>query len=155
MFCRLDELGLVETGQRITPGLALIQCRVIEADKWCLRCGSEGVPRGSVVLRLAHEPFGMRPTTLLVRVRRFRCSGYGRLWRQDTARAAEPRSKLSRGAVSWALTALVVDHLTIARVAQHIGVGWHTANTRRASCSLSAWGWSVPCPWAIIVPSSQ
>ncbi len=42
--------------------------------------------------------------------------------------AAEPRSKLSRGALRWALTALVVDHLTVARVAGHLGVGWHTAN---------------------------
>jgi len=29
----------------------------------------------------------------------------------------------------WALTALVIDHLTISRVASHLGVSWHTANT--------------------------
>jgi transposase len=32
-------------------------------------------------------------------------------------------------ALRWALSALVVDHLTVARVADHLGVGWHTANT--------------------------
>jgi len=71
----------------------------------------------------------MRPTTLIIRVRRYWCSGCGRLWRQDTRQAAEPRSKLSRGGLRWALTALVIDHLTISRVASHLGVSWHTANT--------------------------
>ena len=66
---------------------------------------------------------------MLVRVRRYRCSGCGRSWRQDSTAAAEPRSKLSRGALTWALTALVVDHLTISRVAARLGVSWHTANS--------------------------
>ena len=129
LFCRLDELGLVADGLAIEPDLALIRCRVAEPDCWCSRCGAEGLPRGTVQRRLAHDPFGMRPTTLLVRVRRYQCSGCGRLWRQDTSRAVEPRSKLSRGALRWALAALVIDHLTIARVADHLGVSWHTANT--------------------------
>lgn len=128
-FCRLDELGLLATGQRIEPDRAVIECRVVEADDWCRRCGAEGIPRGTIVRRLAHEPFGMRPTTLMVRVRRYRCSGCGLLWRQDTTRAATPRSKLSHGALAWALRALVVDHLTVARLASHLGVSWHTANT--------------------------
>ncbi len=128
-FCGLDELGLVATGQSIEPDRAVIECRVVEPDDWCTRCGAKGTPRGTVVRRLAHEPFGMRSTVLLVRVRRYRCSGCGRLWRQAMTSAAEPRSKLSRGALAWALSALVVDHLTIARVADHLGVGWHTANT--------------------------
>jgi len=129
VFCGLDELGLVAMRQLIEPDRAVVECRVVEPDGWCSDCGAEGIPRGSVVRRLAHVPFGMRPTTLLVRVRRYRCSGCDRVWRQDLTMAAEPRSKLSRGALRWALTALVVDHLTVARVADHLGVGWHTANT--------------------------
>ena len=43
--------------------------------------------------------------------------------------AAEPRSKLSRGGLQWALAALVLLHLTVARVAEGLGVGWHTVNT--------------------------
>jgi hypothetical protein len=50
------------------------------------------------------------------------------VWRQDTSAAAEPRSKLSRGALAWALSALVVAHLTVARVAEALAVSWHTAN---------------------------
>ncbi len=131
-FCRLDELGLVVTGQRLEPERAVLACRVVEpddsADGWCRRCGSEGSPRDTVTRQLAHEPLGWRPTTLLVTIRRYRCTGCGHVWRQDTSRAAEPRSKLSRRGLRWALEAIVVGHLTVARVAEGLGVAWDTAN---------------------------
>ncbi len=56
-----------------------------------------------MVRRLAHEPLGWRPTTLEVTVRRYRCTGCGHVWRQDTSLAAEPRAKLSRRGLRWAL----------------------------------------------------
>src|SRR5690606_39231059 len=90
---------------------------------------SEGIARGTVARRLAHEPFGHRPTTLLVRVQRYRCGDCRRVWRQDTTVAAPARAKLSRRGLSWALEAVVVDHLTVSRVAAGLGVSWHTANT--------------------------
>jgi len=40
-FCRLDELGLVVTGQQLEPDRAVLTCRVAEPDPWCRRCGSE------------------------------------------------------------------------------------------------------------------
>ena len=127
-FCRLDELGLVAIGQRLERHRAVIECRVADADPWCRRCGAEGVSRDSVTRRLAHEPFGHRPTTLLVRVRRYRCSHCARTWRQDTSLAAAPRSKISRGGLAWALAGIVVDHLTVSRAAAGLGVSWNTAN---------------------------
>jgi transposase len=127
-FCRLDELGLVVTGQRLEPDRAVLACRVVEPDQWCRRCGCEGVPRDTVVRRLAHEPLGWRPTTLAVTIRRYRCTGCGHVWRQDTSKAAEPRAKLSRRGLRWALEAIVVQHLTVARVAEGLGVAWNTAN---------------------------
>jgi transposase len=127
-FCRLDDLGLEVTGQRLEPHRAVLACRVVEPDQWCRRCGCEGAPRDSVVRRLAHEPFGWRPTTLLVTLRRYRCTGCGHVWRQDTSKAAEPRAKLSRSALRWALEAIVVQHLTVARVAEALAVVWDTAN---------------------------
>jgi transposase len=99
-----------------------------EFDRWCRGCGGEGVPRDTVTRRLAHEPFGWRPTTLLVTIRRFRCAACRRVWRQDIGRAAEPRAKLSRRALRWALEAIVVRHLTVARVAEALAVTWNTAN---------------------------
>ncbi len=128
VFCRLDELGLEVTGQRIEPDRAVLACRVLEPDQWCRRCGCQGVPRDSVVRRLAHEPLGWRPTVLEVTVRRYRCTGCGHVWRQDTSRAAQPRAKLSRRGLRWALEGIVVQHLTVARVAEGLGVAWDTAN---------------------------
>ena len=127
-FCRLDELGLVAVGQRIEAERAVLACRVLEPDQWCRRCGSEGSPRDTVIRRLAHEPLGWRPTTLEVVVRRYRCTGCGHVWRQDTSRAAEPRAKLSRRGLRWALEGIVVQHLTVARIAEGLGVAWDTAN---------------------------
>ena len=45
------------------------------------------------------------------------------------SQAADPRAKLSRAAVRWALTGLVVHHVTVARISQALGVSWNTANT--------------------------
>ena len=84
--------------------------------------------RDTVSRSLAHEPFGWRPTTLLIRVRRYRCATCRRVWRQDTTAAAEPRAKLSRAAVRWALVALVAQHLTVARIAEALDLSWDTAN---------------------------
>jgi len=127
-FCRLDDLGLEVTGQRLEPHRAVLACRVVKPDGWCRRCGCEGSPRDSVTRELAHEPLGWRPTTLRVTVRRYACTGCGHVWRQDTSRAAEPRARLSRGGLRWALEAIVCQHLTVARVAEGLGVAWNTAN---------------------------
>ena len=126
-FCRLDELGLLVTGQRLEPDRAVLACRVIDDDQWCRRCGCEGfaprhgdpTPRPRAVGLAAHRP---------VTIRRYRCPGCGHVWRQDTSRAAEARAKLSRRALSWALEAIVCQHLTVARVAEGLAVSWNTAN---------------------------
>jgi hypothetical protein len=34
-FCRLDELGLEVTGQRLEPDRAVLACRVVDPDLWC------------------------------------------------------------------------------------------------------------------------
>jgi len=127
-FTRLDELGLEVTGQRLEPGRAVLACRVVGPDRWCRRCGCEGVARDTVVRRLAHEPLGWRPTTLVVTIRRYRCTGCGQVWQQDTSQAAEPRAKLSRRGLRWALEGIVCQHLTVAPVAEGLAVSWNTAN---------------------------
>ena len=109
--------------------MEVLACRIVGEDRWCRRCGCQGEARDTVVRRLAHEPCGWRPTILHVSVRRYRCKTCAHVWRQDMSQAADPRAKLSRAAVRWALTGLVVHHLTVARVAQALGVSWNTANT--------------------------
>lgn len=65
---------------------------------------------------------------MLVRVRRYRCITCARYWADDLRKAAQPRSKVSRGGLDWALRALVVDHLSVSRIAAGLAVAWHTAN---------------------------
>ena len=55
-------------------------------------------------------------------MRPYRCTGCGHVWRQDTSLAAEPRARLSRRALRWVLEALVVGHLTVARIAEGLAV---------------------------------
>lgn len=130
VFCRLDDLGLVVVAQRVTAKGTVLVCRVVpsEEDRFCRRCRAKGVVRDTVTRRLAHVSFGWRAMILLVRIRRSRCAGCHHVWRQDTTVAAEPKAKLARAAVTWALVALAVGHLTVARVAEALGVSWHTAN---------------------------
>ena len=84
--------------------------------------GVQGEVRDTVVRRPAHEPYGWRPTIVHVSVRRYRCQGCAHASRQDTSQAAQPRAKLSRSAVRWALTGLVVHHVTVARIVQALGM---------------------------------
>lgn len=127
-FCGLDGLGLTATGQRIETGQAVLECRVLADDQWCHRCGQAGVPRGTVLRTIVHVPLGWRPTMLQVRVRRYRCPDCCTVWRQDTTAAAASRTKLSRDAVFWALKSVVIDRMSIARVAENLGTAWHTVN---------------------------
>ena len=128
-FTRLDGLGLEVTGQRVEKSQTVLACRITGDDRWCRRCGCPGVARDTVIRRLAHVPYGWRPTILHVGVRRYRCPECTHVWHQDMSQAADLRAKLSRAAVRWALTGLVVHHLTVARVADVLAVSWNTANT--------------------------
>ena len=127
-FTGLDDLGLEVTGQRIEPDHAVLACRITGEDRWCRRCGCQGESRDTVVRRPAHVPCGWRSTILHVSVRRYRCETCAHVWRQDMSQAADPRAKLSRAAVRWALVGLVVHHLTVARIADVLAVSWNTAN---------------------------
>ena len=128
-FTRLDDLGLEVTRQRVGGDRTILACKVVGEDRWCRQCGGEGVVRDTVIRRLAHVPYGWHPTILHVSVRRYRCSQCAHVWRQNMSAAADPRAKLSRAAARWALVGLVVHHLTVARIAQALGVSWNTANT--------------------------
>src|SRR5699024_12069675 len=67
----------------------------------------------------------------------YRCKECSHVWRQDTTAAAPPRAKISRAGLRWGLVGIVVGHLSMARVAEGLGVAWNTANDAeigRASC---------------------
>jgi hypothetical protein len=115
-------------GQQLHPGHAVLLCRVAGPGDWCRACGCLGVPRDSVLCRLAHVPPGWRATILHVRIRRYRCPGCGQVWRQDTTAAVASGAKLSTQAVLRALKSVVTDRMPIARIAAGPWVSWHTVN---------------------------
>ena len=49
--------------------------------------------------------------------------------RHQQGRAAEPRARLSRRGLRWALEGVVCQHVSVARVAEGLWVSWNTANT--------------------------
>lgn len=124
----LNTYGVTVTGQHLTAESAALECRVAEADQFCRRCGAQARVRGSLVRRVTHVPLGWRPTQLHLRLRRYRCDDCACVWQQDTTSVVAPEAKLSHAAALWALKSVVIDRLSIARVAANLGVSWHTAN---------------------------
>ena len=126
-FTRLDDLGLEVTGQLMEPDRAVLaygwSSRTTGADGATARAsretpspvGSRTRPSGG-----AHHPCDHG--------RRYRCAECAHVWRQDTTAAAEPRARISRGGLAWALVGIVCQHLSMTRVAEGLGVSWHTAN---------------------------
>ncbi len=106
-FCNLDTLGLTVTGQHVDAHGVTLECRVAIPDDRCHTCGDRGRSLGTIARKVAHEHFGGRPTTLLVRMRRYRCTLFGRFWAEDLQAGAELRAKIFRGGPAWALRALV------------------------------------------------
>ena len=78
--------------------------------------------------RLVHVPLGWKPTILEVVVPRYRCWPCRRIWRHSITAAAPSKGKLSRDAIMLAVKSIVVDRMSIARVAANLGVAWNTAS---------------------------
>lgn len=127
-FCVLDTYGVTVTGQHLTQDQAALECRIVKPDNFCCQCGGQARVRGSVLRRVTHVPLGWRPTQLHLRLRRYRCDDCSCVWQQDTTSIVAPEAKLSHAAALWAVKSVVIDRLSIARVAGNLGVSWHTAN---------------------------
>ncbi len=127
-FCRLDRLGLTVTAQRVEPDHTVLRCRPTTTAEPCRGCGRDGARHDAVLRRLAHVPFGWKPTILEIVVPRYRCLECRRVWRHDIRAAAPSAGKLSRDAVMFAVKSIVVDRMSIARVAANLGVAWNTAS---------------------------
>ena len=127
-FLGLADLDLEATGLRLGEGRALVECVPTSEDGWCHACGGQGLRHGVVDRWLAHVPLGWRPTMLLIRLPRYRCRECGCCWRHGLERAASSRARLTQAAIEWGLEALVVDRLSVSRIAAALGVAWDTAN---------------------------
>lgn len=127
-FCRLDRLGLSVTAQHVEPDHTVLRCRPTTPPLLCPGCARPGVRHDTVLRRLAHVPLGWKPTILEVVVPRYRCWPCRRIWRHSITVAAPSKGKLSREAIMLAVKSIVVDRMSIARVAANLGVAWNTAS---------------------------
>lgn len=127
-FCRLDRLGLSVTAQRVEPDHTVLRCRPTTPPLPCPGCARPGVRHDAVLRRLVHVPLGWKPTILEVVVPRYRCWPCRRIWRHSITTAAPSKGKLSRDAIMLAVKSIVVDRMSIARVAANLGVAWNTAS---------------------------
>src|SRR5690625_7557248 len=124
----LHDARVTITGQHITAESAALECRMVDQDNFCRRCCAEARARDSVVRRVTHVPVGWRPTQLHLRLRRYRCDTCACVWQPDTTSVVAPEATLSHAAALRALKSVVMDRLSLARVAVTLGVSWHTAN---------------------------
>ena len=127
-FCRLDRLGLTVTAQIIEPDHSVLVCSPTTPATPCPDCAGAGTRHDTVVRRLSHVPFGWKPTILQVNVPRYRCADCARVWRHELRAAAPSRGKLSRDAVTLAVKHIVIDRLSIAKIAAILGVAWNTCS---------------------------
>lgn len=127
-FCLLNTYGVTVTGQHLNQHQAALECRVVDRDNFCRQCGGQARIRGSLIRKVTHVPLGWRPTQLHLRLRRYRCDDCACVWQQNTTSIVAPEAKLSHAAALWALKSVVIDRLSIARVADNLGVSWHIAN---------------------------
>ncbi|MFN8073783.1 MAG: hypothetical protein U0Q15_00015 [Kineosporiaceae bacterium] len=125
-FTRVNGLGPRVVGQQVSGERAVLACRMVAEGLWCRRCGCEEVVLGSVRRRLALEPFGWRVRALDVVDRRYR-----RARVRGRCGARTPPQRRRRGPVvpGSGLHALVVERMSIVRIAAGVGVSWNAANT--------------------------
>lgn len=123
----IDKYGLVVTGQakRRCQGRTqiLFECRFEKPNNECRVCGGNGRVRGSESRTVIHTPLGTRPVHLLLRLRQFNCKDCNAYWREQPGNLLpHARGKLTGGAVTWALTAVVLDSMSI-QAADQTGLG--------------------------------
>jgi transposase len=127
-FARLEGLGLQVVGQFLEPDRGVLACRVVDPDHVCRRCGDRGIARDTVTRRLAHEPLGWRPTLFAGHGPPVPLPGLRPGVAAGHVGSCRAGARLSPGGLRWALEGLVCQHLTIARIAEALGVSWNTAN---------------------------
>lgn len=127
-FCRLDEFGPQVSGQRLDPDRVVLAYRALEPVGWCWACGCQGSTAGHGGALAGALAVGVAPND---------AAGEGPLLRMHRVRSGvAPRHdqgclggvKVSHRGLGWALSGIVVRHLTVARMAEGLGMGWNTAN---------------------------
>jgi transposase len=94
----------------------------------CPTCGVVAVGHGRREHRVGDAPCFATPTMVRWRKRIWRClePACSTTTFSETHDLVAARAKLTRRAVDWAINALRHDDTTVAALARHLGVDWHT-----------------------------
>ncbi len=137
---RTIELGVTITGAAIADELTWIDCRPVEHDPICPRCGQAGQLRDHVERVLTDLPVVGHPTRLRMRLPRFICGNDGcsvMIFRQHTGGVAAAKASTTRRCARWILQRLAIDKMSVAAIAKALGLSCDTANTWLANSPVS------------------
>lgn len=73
LFSRLDRLGLTAVDFQVQPDHSVITCVPTTPARNCPDCVGAGRCHDRVVRKIAHMPYGWKPTILKILVPRYRC----------------------------------------------------------------------------------
>lgn len=127
-FARIDVLGLKVVAQQVWSDKTVLSCIPSLSDRTCPGCGGQGSWHDTFTRWFTHLPVGRAVTKLKVSAPRYRCRGCARVWRHRPQTVAQPRSKLTRSAVWWALQEVVLDHSSVSAVAAVLKTAWGTVH---------------------------
>ncbi len=89
-------------------------------------CGGAVHRHGVREVVLVDLPCFGRPTRLVWRKQRWRCTGCGRCWCDDDPEIATARCSLTTRAARWATSQVGCHGRAVTDVARDLGCGWHT-----------------------------
>lgn len=113
---------------------------VIGVDEWprCLRvvvdtatprpdcgCGGRVHSHGAREVEYVDLPVFGRPTRLVWRKQRWRCTACGRCWCDDNSEIASPRCVLTTRAARWSTRQVGRSGRAVTDVADELGCSWH------------------------------
>src|SRR5690606_28951488 len=131
-ICRTVELGVTITGAAIADELTWIDCRPVEHDPTCGKCGRDGTLRDHVERIVTDLPVVGHPTRLRIRLPRCSCGDDDcavTIFRQRIEGVAAPKASTTRRCARWILQRLAIDKMSVSAVAKTLGVSWDTVNT--------------------------
>ncbi|EID11823.1 putative transposase [Mycolicibacterium phlei RIVM601174] len=120
------------TGAAIADELTWIDCRPVEHDPTCGKCGRDGTLRDHVERIVTDLPVVGHPTRLRIRLPRFSCGNDDcavTIFRQRIEGVAAPKASTTRRCARWILQRLAIDKMSVSAVAKTLGVSWDTVNT--------------------------
>lgn len=125
-ICRTAELGLTITGAADAGSRTIIECQALDPINACPQCRHAGVFRDHTIRTLTDLPIVGFPTTLKVRLPRYRCTNdcCDQKYFQAGLACACDHTKVTDRVTRWILQRLAIDRMSISATAKSLDIGW-------------------------------